>query len=53
MDIDGFIVYIKTEDIYSNIAKNVGTRADTSNYELGRALPKKIKLIELIKDSLG
>ena len=40
MDKDSFIVYIKTEDIYSDIAKDVETRFDTSNYELGRLLPK-------------
>ena len=34
MDIDSFIVYIKAEDIYKNIAKNVETRFDTSNYGL-------------------
>ena len=28
-----FIVYIKTNDIYKDIAKNVETRFDTSNYE--------------------
>ena len=28
-----FIVYIKTEDIYSYIAKDIETRFDTSNYE--------------------
>ena len=30
MDTDSFIVYIKTEDIYSRIANNVETRFDTS-----------------------
>ena len=40
MDKDSFIVYIKTEDIYSDTAKDVETRFDTSNYELGRLLPK-------------
>ena len=30
MDTDSFIVYIKTEDIYSHIANNVETRFDTS-----------------------
>ena len=34
MDTDSFIVYIKTEDIYKDIAENVETRFDTSNYEL-------------------
>ena len=32
MDTDSFIVYIKTEEIYSDIAKDVETRFDASNY---------------------
>ena len=32
--------YIKTEDIYSDIVKDIETRFDTLNYELGRPLPK-------------
>ena len=44
MDTDSFIVYIKTDDIYKDIAyKNVETRFDTSNYELDRPLPKEKK----------
>ena len=35
---DSFIVYIKTEDIYIDIAKDVEIRFDTSCYELQRAL---------------
>ena len=34
MDIDTFIVDIKTENIYVDIAKNVERRINTSNYEL-------------------
>ena len=34
------IVYIKTDDIYKDIAEDVETRFDTSNYELDRPLPK-------------
>ena len=30
MDTDSFIVYIKTEDIYSDITKDVETRIDTN-----------------------
>ena len=33
MDTDSFIVYIKTEDIYTDIAKDVEARFGTSNYE--------------------
>ena len=32
VDTDYFIVYIKIEVIYVDIAKDVGTRFDTSNY---------------------
>ena len=40
MDTDSYIVYIKTEDIYPDIEKDVETRFDTSNYELDRPLSK-------------
>ena len=44
MDTDSFIDYIKTEDIYLGIAKDVETRFDTSGYKLDRPLPKgKVK----------
>ena len=44
MDADSFIVYITTDDIYKEIAEDVETRFDNSNYELDRPLPKgKIK----------
>ena len=51
MDTDSSIVYIKTEDIYSDIAKDVETRFGTSNYELDRPLSKveNEKVIGLIK----
>ena len=32
MDTDSFIVYIKTDDTYKDIAQDVETRFDTSNY---------------------
>ena len=55
MDTDSFMVYIKTEDIYSDIAKDVETRFDSSNCKLDRPLPKGTneKIIRLIKDELG
>ena len=55
MDTDGFIVYIKTDDIYKDTAKDVETRFDTSNDELDRPLAKgkNKKLIGLMKDELG
>ena len=34
IDTYSFIVYIKTDDTYKEIAENVETRFDTSNYEL-------------------
>ena len=40
MDTDSFIVYIKANDIYKDIAEDVETRFDTSNYELDKPLPK-------------
>ena len=36
-----FIVYIRTDDIYKDILKDVETRFDTSNYELDKPLPKE------------
>ena len=36
----GFIVYIKTVNIYKDIAEDVETRFDTSDYKLDRLLPK-------------
>ena len=46
---------MKTDDIYKNIAEDVETRFDTSNYELDRPLPKgkNKKVIGLMKDELG
>ena len=45
---------MKTEDIYSDIAKCVKTRFDTSNYELNRRLPKgkNKNVIGLVKNAL-
>ena len=40
MDTDRFIVHIKADDICKDIAEDVETRLDTSNYELERPLPK-------------
>ena len=40
MDTGSFIVYIKTDDIYEDIAEDVEARFDTSNYEIDRPLPK-------------
>ena len=40
MDTDSFLVHVKTDDIYKDIAKDVETRFDTSNFEISRSLPK-------------
>ena len=55
MDTNGFIVNIKTNDIYKDIAEDAETRFDTSNYELDRPLPKgkNKEVIGLMKDELG
>ena len=37
---DSFIVYVKTGDIYTNIAKNVESKFDASKYELGQKIMK-------------
>ena len=36
MDTDTFITHVKKEDIYKDIAEDVETRFDTSNYEIDR-----------------
>ena len=55
MDTDSSIAYIKTDDIYEDIAEDVETRFDTSNYELNRPFPKgkNENVIGLMKDELG
>ena len=54
MDTSSFF-YIKTEDFYSNNAKDVETRFDTSDYQLDRPLPKgeNKRVYGLMKDELG
>ena len=55
MDTDSFIMNIKTENFYKDIANDVEKRFDTSNYEVNRPLPtgKNKKVIGLMKDELG
>ena len=55
MDTESFIVNVKTDYIYKEIAENVKTRFDTSNVELERPLPKGKyqKVIGLMNDELG
>ena len=52
MEIDSFI---KTDDIYKDIAENVEARFDNWNYKLDRLLSKAKdrKLTGLMKDELG
>ena len=64
MDTDRFIINIKTNDFYEDVANDVENRFDTSNYEANtsktsalarRPLPtgKNKKVIGLMKDELG
>ena len=55
LDTDSFIMNIKTEDFYKDIANDVEKRFDMSNYEVNRPLPagKNKKIIGLMKDELG
>ena len=64
MDTDSFVMHIKTNDFYKDIASDVENRFDTSNYEVNtsetsalarRPLPtgKNKKIIGLMKDELG
>ena len=58
MDTESFIIHIKTEDFYEDIANDVETWFDTSNYaddDVDRAIPigKYKKKIGLFKDELG
>ena len=41
MDTDSFIVHIKADDIYKEIAEDIETRFDILNYELDRPLHKR------------
>ena len=57
VDTDSFVMYIKTEDFYKDIASVVERWFDTSNYDKkdNRPLPigKNKKVIGLFKDELG
>ena len=55
MDKDNFIIYVKTDDTYKDIAENVEKRIDVSNQEIDRPSPKgkNRKVIGLMKDELG
>ena len=55
MHTDSFVMHIKTNDFYKDIASDVENWFDTSNYEVNRPLPtgKNKKVIDLMKDELG
>ena len=50
MDSDTFIIQIKIEDFYSDIADNVKNKYGTSNYEVDRPLPKGIDKIHRLNE---
>ena len=55
MDTDSFIIYIKTEDFYKDIADDVEKRFDTSDYKVDRNLPtgKNKRVIGSMEDELN
>ena len=55
MDTDCFIMHIKTEDFYKDIANDVERMYDTSNYNVERPLPigKNKNKVGYMKDELG
>ena len=54
MDTDSFIIHIKTENFYKDIADDIEERYDISDYKSYRPLPKEINknAMDLIKDKL-
>ena len=54
-DTGSFVIYIKTEDFYEDIANDVEKQFDTSNCDNNRPLPicMNKKVIGLFKDELG
>ena len=57
MDTDGFIIHIKNEDFYKDVANDVEKWFDTSNYDGNNKRPLPIginkKVIGKFKDELG
>ena len=41
MDTDSFVIHIKAEDVYKDIADSIEKWFDTSNYEVDRPLPTR------------
>ena len=55
MDTNSFIMHIKTEDLYQDIAKDVDKKYDTTNYTVERPSPMGMnkKVIGMMKDEFG
>ena len=55
MDTNSFIMHVKIENFYKNIANDVEKKYDTSNYTCERPLPMNMnkKKIGLMEDELG
>ena len=55
VDMDSFIMHIKTEDFYKDIADDVEKKYDTSNDIVERPFPmgKNKKVIGMMKEELG
>ena len=55
MDTDSFVMNIKANDFYKDIANDIEKRFDTSNYEVNSPLPttKNKKVVGIMKDKLG
>ena len=55
IEISNFIVYIKTDNIYKDIAKDVETRFHIVKLWIGQTIAKKKKekVTRLMKDQLG
>ena len=51
VDTEGFIIHVKPEHIYKDIAEDVEKRSDTSKFKIDRPLPiaKNNKVIGLIE----
>ena len=52
MDTDSFIIHIKTEDFYKDIARDINKWYDTSNYDKNDKRPLLIR-INRMKDELA
>ena len=57
MDIVSFIIYVKTEDFYKDIASDIEKWFDTSNYDEKDERPLRLgvnkKVLDMFKDELG